>query len=233
MSLEASLDQLTEGEPRAGEELAEHGFIGPGGLLDALRGDLAVGIWATGGDPAARMPVGGVLAVGTDDPTAMETRLDALFADLPGSARSSCSSDGDCDVHQRPVRWTVLEHDGVAIHVARGADMPLAWAVADDLASSGSPPRTWPRRSTPRVAGSRSPRTRATRTPWRRPGATAGRSPSWTSRASPRRSGRRWGQTPPSSTERRLLGWSRSTWSWRVVGAARAPSTSGSIVRIP
>jgi hypothetical protein len=87
-----------------------------------------------------QIPFGGVLVVGADDPAALESSLGDLFADLPGSSRYSCNSDGDCEVHERPLRWQTLDHDGVAVHVATGGDLPLAWAVADDLAIIGLSP---------------------------------------------------------------------------------------------
>jgi hypothetical protein len=120
LTIEQALEALP---PEAGDvqqTLEDAGVLGPGGLVENLRGDLSLAMV-----PATDLPVGGVLALGVDDEAAFASFVqDGLeAAGLPPEFRD----------------WPTEDHGGVAVHVApRDLGAPVAWAVTDGTALVGT-----------------------------------------------------------------------------------------------
>jgi hypothetical protein len=119
LGLEVALEQLGVDAPRFAAELRRNGVTGPGGLLDALSGDMAFEVGP--GDPFA-----GSLLLATDDEVALQRALDRLVV-----RAGQISPD---ELFRREI-------DGVTITTI-GAAGPLqfAYAVEDGRAIVASSP---------------------------------------------------------------------------------------------
>jgi hypothetical protein len=130
--IEEGVASIEQQDPAIGEELARLGLTGPGGLLDALRGDLALGVFPTDAD----VLVGGVIALGVDDEAAVTSFVDGLIATVEESIASDCGPG--CPPFEISVGE--MDHDGVVISSLADETPPVAWAIHDGVALIGSTP---------------------------------------------------------------------------------------------
>jgi hypothetical protein len=137
MSIQDSIDQITRTTPGAADQLDQLGVTGPQGLLSQLTGDVAVEASTQGGD----IPYGGALLVGTNDPGATSAWLDRTLRQLPlGRSSYASTEDGGIRLVQHPAKWVTRSHGDVTITYASGSDLPIAYAVVDDVAVVATSP---------------------------------------------------------------------------------------------
>ena len=119
LGLDVAVEQMGVDAPRLASELRRYGVTGPGGLLDALSGDLAFEVGP--GDP-----VSGSLLLATDDEVALQRALDRVVVRAGGIPPS--------ELVRREIGGVTITTVGAA------GPVQLAYAVADGRAIVASSP---------------------------------------------------------------------------------------------
>ena len=138
-TLQSAVDQLTEQDAEVAQQLDDLGLTGDGGLLSQLSGDLAFEV-----APAADVPLGGAVIIGTNDPTATAATLTDLLDQLPlGGSKlvPMHGPGGGMRVVDVPATWATQEYRDVTItYLKSSSEFPFAWAIVGDAAVLGSSP---------------------------------------------------------------------------------------------